>query len=93
MSKPASLSHQISERVDDLLHDQRRSRRPNVKGRLARLSQGKVLAGVLGGIARYIEADPFWVRLIFVLSLVLTAAISAVGYLLLWLLLPLDSRI
>ncbi len=79
----------MSERkVDGLEHEQMRARRPNVGGRLARNAEGKVFAGVLSGIAEYTGANPKVVRALFVVATLLSAGIVAIGYLLLWMLLP-----
>jgi phage shock protein C len=73
---------------DSLPHDQRRARRPNTTVRLTRSRHDRVLTGVLGGIAAYVGANPKTVRLLFALSTLLSGGILAVGYLLLWWLLP-----
>ncbi len=55
--------------------------------RLARSSTDRVLAGVCGGIANYLNVDPTFVRLAFVL-LVLFAGFSPLLYLILWVIMP-----
>jgi phage shock protein PspC (stress-responsive transcriptional regulator) len=55
--------------------------------RLYRRKTGKILGGVAGGLADYLEVDPVWVRLFFLL----TALVSGVGviiYLVMWWLAP-----
>lgn len=59
----------------------------NTDRRLARSSTDRVLAGVCGGIANYLNVDPTFVRLAFVL-LVLFAGFSPLLYLILWVIMP-----
>jgi len=77
-----------SKKVDSLKHEQMRARRPNVQGRLKRDVNNKVVAGVLAGIANFTGANPITLRIIFVVATLLSAGIVAIGYVLLWLLLP-----
>ena len=72
---------------DPLPHDQRRARRPQAQAPLRR-SGDRVVAGVAGGIARFVGTDPATVRWMFGASLILTIGLSGVVYLLLWVLLP-----
>ena len=81
----------MNQRRDTLLHDQRRARRPNKPGRLTRSPNDKLVAGIMGGIAAYIDANPRTVRILFALSLPLSGFITLLGYLILWLLLPLEK--
>ncbi len=75
-------------RHDPLRHDQRRARRPAGATALRRSASERRLAGVAGGIATFTGADPRWVRVLFVVSVPLSLGVTAVGYLLLWGLLP-----
>jgi len=77
-----------SKKVDGLEHEQMRARRPNVQGRLKLNKENKMLGGVLSGIATYTGANPTIVRTIFVIATLLSAGIVAIGYFLLWILLP-----
>jgi phage shock protein C len=72
---------------DGLTHSQRRARRPNTDKTLTR-SRDKVIAGVAGGVAEYIDANPRNVRIVFVIVLILTSGFFVFPYLLLWWLLP-----
>lgn len=57
--------------------------------RLVRVSDGKMIAGVLAGIARYLGWDPTMVRIVFVICTVLSAAFPGViVYAILWVLMP-----
>lgn len=77
------------ERIQDgLLHDQRRARRPNTTVPLQRSRTQRVLAGVCGGIAEYVDAAPATVRAVFLVTLVPSIGVTGLGYLLLWWLLP-----
>ena len=75
---------------DPLLHDQRRARRPQTNARLTRSRHDRVWTGVLGGIAEFIGASPRTVRIIFSLATFFSGGILAIGYLLLWWLVPLE---
>jgi len=79
-----------SPRPDPLTHDQRRARRPIGATRLQRSRSDRRLAGVVGGVAAFTGADPRRVRLLFALTVPLSLGITVVGYLLLWVLLPLE---
>jgi phage shock protein C len=52
-----------------------------------RSANDKISAGVCGGIARYIDVDPVFVRLLFVLAVFL-GGVSPLVYLVLWLIMP-----
>ncbi len=77
-----------SNKIDNLTHEQMRARRPNVSGRLMLNKETNIFAGVLAGIADYTGANPKAVRIIFVIATILSGGIAAIGYILLWLLLP-----
>ena len=76
---------------DPLLHDQRRARRPQTDAKLRRSRQDRVLTGVLGGIAEFVGASPRAVRIIFSVATFLSGGILAIGYVLLWWLMPLEA--
>lgn len=58
---------------------------------LRRCGEGKMLAGVAGGIARYLNADVTLVRVI-IAALVLFTGVGAALYLAAWLLIPADGQ-
>lgn len=58
--------------------------------RLTRVEEGRMIAGVCAGLGRYFGIDPTLVRIIFVL-LALFAAGGVLIYLILWLLMPVES--
>ena len=55
-----------------------------------RSANDKIIAGVCGGIARYVGIDPVFVRLLFVLAVFL-GGVSPLVYLVLWLVMPLEK--
>jgi phage shock protein C len=82
-----------AEKEDDLLHEQRRARRPNTRGVLHRPRDGRRLGGVAIGIASFIGADTRVVRGLWLLSLPLSFGLTVFGYALLWLLLPSERAV
>jgi phage shock protein PspC (stress-responsive transcriptional regulator) len=58
---------------------------------LRRSADGRMLAGVAGGIARYLDADVTLVRVI-IAALTLLAGVGAVLYIAAWLLVPEDGE-
>lgn len=77
---------------DPLTHAQRRARRPSgAEARLRRSAADRRIAGIAGGIAAFTGADSRLVRVVFVTSIPLSIGVTAIGYLLLWLLLPGDA--
>ena len=61
------------------------TRRP----RLCRSRKDKMLAGVCGGIAEWMDWDPTVVRLVYILASILSAAFPGIlVYLILWLVTP-----
>lgn len=77
----------MAPRPDGLPHDERRARRP-ASERVLRRSHKRVIAGVAGGVADYIDANPTAVRWGFGLLLLMSGGIFLLPYLILWLLLP-----
>ncbi len=65
--------------MDELAHDDHRYHRSK---------SDRVLGGVCGGLADYLDLDPLLVRVVWVGVTVATFALGAVVYLLLWLLAP-----
>jgi phage shock protein C len=56
--------------------------------RLERSTTNKVIGGVCGGIAEYLQVDPTLVRVFFVISIFLTAGLAILGYIVLLVLMP-----
>lgn len=63
-----------------------------MRRRLYRSDTDRMVAGVCGGIADYLDIDAAWVRLVFVL-LVFFSGAGIVAYIVLWVILPRESRI
>jgi phage shock protein C len=57
--------------------------------RLYRSTKNKMLAGICGGIAEYLDADPTIVRLIFVLAML--TGLSVLIYLIMWVIIPIKA--
>ena len=54
-----------------------------------RKSSDKIIAGVAGGVAEYLNADPTLIRLLFVLIMLLTAVLPVVlFYVIAWIIMP-----
>ncbi len=60
--------------------------------RLERSTTNKVIAGVCGGIAEYLELDATLVRAFFVFAGIITAGLAILGYIVLLVLMPLPGR-
>jgi phage shock protein PspC (stress-responsive transcriptional regulator) len=60
------------------------------ENRLTRSETDRVIAGVCGGVAHYLEVDPVLVRLLFVL-LTFASGMGVVIYLILWFIMPLET--
>ena len=59
--------------------------------RLFRSNTNAMLGGVCAGLGQYLDLDPTWIRLFFVL-LVLTSGIGFPIYLILWIVMPREDR-
>ena len=58
-------------------------------GRLRRTRSNKMIAGVIGGLARYFGFDPTMARVIYVILSVVSVAFPGIlVYILLWLIMP-----
>ncbi|RLD48042.1 MAG: hypothetical protein DRI88_04455 [Bacteroidetes bacterium] len=63
------------------------SNRPKVKKRLFRNIDERFLGGVCSGLGAYLNIDPTWVRIIFLLALFLAGG-SVIVYIVLWIVIP-----
>ncbi len=59
--------------------------------RLTRSSSDKILGGVCGGIAEYLDLDPTLIRLIFII-LALVGGHGILVYLILWIIMPREGQ-
>jgi phage shock protein C len=57
--------------------------------KLWRSRYDKRIAGVCGGLGKYFQIDPFWVRILFVLFF-LAGGAAFIVYIIIWLLVPLE---
>lgn len=62
--------------------------RSNQRKRLFRDTEDRWIGGVLGGLAAYIGTDPLWLRVAFILLVVLGVGSPILIYLILWILVP-----
>lgn len=60
--------------------------------RLERSTTNKVIAGVCGGIAEYLQIDATLVRAFFVIAGVMTAGLAILGYIVLLVMMPLPGQ-
>jgi phage shock protein PspC (stress-responsive transcriptional regulator) len=60
--------------------------------RLERSVTNKVIAGVCGGIAEYLQVDPTLVRVFFVIAAFLTAGLAVLGYIVALVLMPVPGQ-
>lgn len=56
--------------------------------RLLRSTEDKMVAGVCGGIARYLNVDPTLVRVVAVIALVVAFPAALIGYVVAWAITP-----
>lgn len=60
--------------------------------RLYRSRGERMISGVAGGIAVYFDLDPTLVRLVWVILTIATGGLTALAYLLLWIIVPLEGQ-
>jgi phage shock protein PspC (stress-responsive transcriptional regulator) len=63
----------------------------NEKKRFTR-SENKLIAGVCGGIANYLDKDPTLIRVIYALLSLFTLFLGVVAYLVLWKVIPVEEN-
>jgi phage shock protein C len=61
---------------------------PQPPKRLVRTLDDQMIAGVCGGLARYLGVDPTLVRVAAVIALVLAFPAALIGYLVAWAIMP-----
>jgi len=61
---------------------------PPAPKRLVRTPDDQMIAGVCGGLARYLGVDPTLVRVAAVIALVFAFPAALIGYLLAWAIMP-----
>lgn len=60
--------------------------------KLYRSRKDRMIAGVCGGLGEYLNVDPVWIRLAFVLLLVGGAGTGFWAYVILWIIVPPEGR-
>lgn len=83
LGDPKEFISEDSQIEDTLSEDEEKSPR-----RLYRDTGSAVLAGVLSGIAKYLNVNPIWTRLIFLVILLMSFGTAFIVYLVLWLVIP-----
>ncbi len=63
-----------------------------MSARLERSTTNRVIAGVCGGIAEYLQVDATLVRVFFVIATIFTAGIGLLGYIVLLIFMPLPGH-
>jgi len=62
-------------------------------GRLRRSTSNKMIAGVIGGLARYFGFDPTLARVLYVILSVVSVAFPGIlVYIILWIIIPKDGE-
>jgi phage shock protein C len=61
---------------------------PQAPKRLLRTHDDQMIAGVCGGLARYLGVDPTLVRVVAVIGLVFAFPATVIGYVLAWAIMP-----
>lgn len=64
---------------------------PGVQKRLMRSSTDSKIAGVCGGFAEYVNADPTLIRIVFLILAIFTG-VGFLAYLIAWIVMPLAPR-
>jgi phage shock protein C len=59
---------------------------------LLRSSSNKMLAGVCAGIAKYLNADPTVVRVVFAIGAILTSGMPVLAYAVMAVIMPVDHE-
>ena len=80
----------IDSQMNVLTHEQRRARRPLSSSPLKR-SKDRVISGIAGGLAKFINVNPTTVRIILFVALIASVGILLFPYLILWWLVPLEA--
>jgi phage shock protein C len=58
--------------------------------RLTRIFEGKRIAGVCGGFARYLDVDPTLVRVVWILLTIFPPVPGIIAYIICWIVMPQD---
>jgi phage shock protein PspC (stress-responsive transcriptional regulator) len=63
-----------------------------MENKLYRSRSDRMIAGVCGGLGQYLQVDPVWIRLLFVL-LLFASGFGFWAYLILWIIIPEEGRV
>jgi len=63
---------------------------PRQETRLMRIREGKRVAGVCGGFARYLDLDPTLVRIVWILLTIFPPVPGIIAYIICWIVIPQD---
>jgi phage shock protein C len=66
----------------------RQASRPGMQARLMRSRLNKKIAGVCGGMAKYLDMDPTFMRVLWLLLLFALPAAGLIGYIAAWIVMP-----
>ena len=65
---------------------------PSLKAPLRRSRSGRMIAGVVAGLARYFGLDPTLARVLYVVASIISAAFPGIlVYVVLWVIIPVDD--
>jgi phage shock protein PspC (stress-responsive transcriptional regulator) len=88
-AEPVTATHHTDDHSDD--HPGYHAEHSTKARRLSRSADDRMLAGVAGGVARYLDVDVTLVRVAFVVLTLLTGTAAAL-YVAGWLLIPADGE-
>lgn len=83
MGRPEDFMDQIDAENAELLQKSEKTKR-----RLYRDGENRVLGGVCSGLSAYFNIDPVFLRILFVLLIFFGVGVSAIVYLILWIVVP-----
>lgn len=83
---------QQNSNTDSYNKEEKQNEKNKKKKKLYRSKNGKIIAGVAGGIAEYFNIDPVLIRLLFFLSLTLLHGLAVLAYIILWIITPITEK-
>ena len=61
--------------------------------KLYRSERDRMIGGVCGGIAAYLDVDPVWIRITMVILTIVPHGVGLLAYIVLWIVMPTESRV